>query len=144
MFKHIMVPIDLQEATSWARAFPVAVEAAKRDDARLTLITVMQTSQALALSMAPGIFAFRLDEMESELAGLRARLVPPDLPGESIVREGSIYAEILSAARELGVDLIVMASHRPEMKDYLIGSNAARVVRHAPCSVMVVRDWPVA
>ena len=104
----------------------------------------MPTSQALALSLAPGIFAFRLDEMESELAGLRVRLVPPDVPGELIVREGSIYAEILSASRELGVDLIVMASHRPEMKDYLIGSNAARVVRHAPCSVMVVRDWPVA
>ena len=36
-------------------------------------------------------------------------------------------------------DLIVMASHRPELKDYLIGPNAARVVRHADCSVQVVR-----
>jgi nucleotide-binding universal stress UspA family protein len=143
MFKHIMVPIDLEEATSWARALPVAVEAAQRDHAPLTLISVMPTSQARALSMAPGIFAFRLDEMESEMTGLRERLVPPDIPGETIVRKGSIYAEILSAARELGVDLIVMSSHRPEMKDYLIGANAARVVRHAQCSVMVVRDWPV-
>jgi nucleotide-binding universal stress UspA family protein len=56
------------------------------------------------------------------------------------VRQGSIYSEILSVAREQQVDLIVMASHRPEMKDYLIGTNAARVVRHAACSVLVVRD----
>jgi nucleotide-binding universal stress UspA family protein len=36
--------------------------------------------------------------------------------------------------------MIVMASHRPELKDYLLGPNAARVVRHAECSVLVVRN----
>jgi nucleotide-binding universal stress UspA family protein len=36
--------------------------------------------------------------------------------------------------------VIVLASHRPELKDYLLGPNAARVVRHAKCSVLVVRD----
>jgi nucleotide-binding universal stress UspA family protein len=56
------------------------------------------------------------------------------------VGHGSIYAEILRASRDAGADLIVMASHRPEMKDYLIGANAARVVRHADCSVLVVRE----
>jgi nucleotide-binding universal stress UspA family protein len=35
--------------------------------------------------------------------------------------------------------MIVMASHRPEMSDYLLGANAARVVRHAKISVLVVR-----
>ncbi|TPQ46867.1 universal stress protein UspA, partial [Prosthecomicrobium hirschii] len=35
---------------------------------------------------------------------------------------------------------IVVSSHRPSMATYLIGSNAAKIVRHAPCSVMVVRD----
>jgi nucleotide-binding universal stress UspA family protein len=140
MFAHIMVPIDLQEETSWARALPVGAEAAKRDGAQLTMISIMPTSQALALSMAPSIFALRLDEMASELMALRQRFVPAAVPGDVIVREGSIYAEILSASHTLGVDLIVMASHRPAMKDYLIGTNAARVVRHAACSVMIVRE----
>lgn len=40
----------------------------------------------------------------------------------------------------LGADLIVMASQRPELKDYLLGPNAARVVRHAEQSVLVVRE----
>ncbi len=53
---------------------------------------------------------------------------------------GTIYQEILSAARKIEVDLIVMASHRPALEDYLLGPNAARVVRHADCSVLVVRD----
>lgn len=46
----------------------------------------------------------------------------------------------MAAADKLGCDLIVLSSHRPEMRDYLIGPNAARVVRHAKQSVLVVRD----
>ncbi|MFQ5760821.1 MAG: universal stress protein, partial [Acidiferrobacterales bacterium] len=42
-------------------------------------------------------------------------------------------------AEKAGCDLIVMASQRPELKDYLLGPNAARVVRHANCSVLVAR-----
>ena len=46
----------------------------------------------------------------------------------------------MKAADKLKCDLIVMASHRPELKDYLLGPNAARVVRHARQSVFVVRE----
>ena len=47
---------------------------------------------------------------------------------------------IVTSARDLSANLIVMGSHRPELQDYLLGPNAARVVRHAACSVLVVRD----
>ena len=52
---------------------------------------------------------------------------------------GSISAEIRYTAEELGCDLIVMGSHDPHFTDYLIGSNAAHVALHTPCSVLVVR-----
>ena len=55
------------------------------------------------------------------------------------VRFGSIGHEILATARERKTDLIVMASHRPEVLDYLIGPNAAYVAQHAACSVLVLR-----
>jgi len=45
----------------------------------------------------------------------------------------------LTTAHEQRADLIVMASHRPELKDYLIGPNAAYVAQHAFCSVLVLR-----
>ncbi len=51
-----------------------------------------------------------------------------------------IYEEVLRAAERLGADLIVMAAHRPELSDYLIGPNSARVVRHARQSVLILRD----
>ncbi len=49
------------------------------------------------------------------------------------------YREIMAFADETGCDLIVMTSHRPELSDYLLSPNAARVVRHARQSVLVVR-----
>jgi nucleotide-binding universal stress UspA family protein len=66
--------------------------------------------------------------------------VPDDVRVQHVVGEGSVYEVVLKIAGEVNADLIVMGSHRPELKDYLLGPNAARVVRHANCSVMVVRD----
>ena len=56
------------------------------------------------------------------------------------VAHGSIYHEIMRLADELGCDAIVLVAHRPELRDYLLGPNASRVVRHANQSVLVVRD----
>jgi nucleotide-binding universal stress UspA family protein len=46
----------------------------------------------------------------------------------------------LGVAEEAEADLVVTGSHRPAMKDYLLGTNAARVLRHARCSVLVARE----
>lgn len=56
-----------------------------------------------------------------------------------IVGVGTAYHEILSLAEKDGADLIVLGAHRPDLSDYLLGPNAARVVRHSTCSVFVVR-----
>jgi nucleotide-binding universal stress UspA family protein len=55
------------------------------------------------------------------------------------VRCGSVSRELTAAAREHGADLIVMASHRPGLRDYLIGPISAHVAQHGPCSVLVLR-----
>jgi len=55
-------------------------------------------------------------------------------------RRRQCYAEILGVAEEAGAHLIVVGSHRPAMRDYLLGTNASRVVRHASSSVLVARD----
>lgn len=56
-----------------------------------------------------------------------------------IVAVGNVYEEVLKAAELAQTDLIVIGAHRPDLKDYLLGPNAARVVRHSTCSVYVVR-----
>ncbi len=89
---------------------------------------------------------FPADFEEKALAAAKARLgeflsehVAGDIEASGHVAHGVIYEEILNAADKLGCDLIVLSSHRPELRDFLIGPNAARVVRHAERSVLVVR-----
>jgi nucleotide-binding universal stress UspA family protein len=57
----------------------------------------------------------------------------------TVVRQGGIYHEVIEEAKAMPADLIVMTSHRPDMRSYFLGSNAGHVVRYAGCSVLVVR-----
>ncbi len=65
--------------------------------------------------------------------------VPKDVSSRAIVAQGRAYEQILRIAEEIGCDAIVMAAGNPDLAQYLLGPNAARVVRHATCSVLVVR-----
>ncbi len=61
----------------------------------------------------------------------------PDVEG--IIVKGHSGRSIIDQATEMGADCIVLGSHKPGLIDYLLGSTAARVVRHAPCAVHVLR-----
>jgi nucleotide-binding universal stress UspA family protein len=142
MFKSILVPIDIAHRSSWQFALPQAIELAKAGGSALTVMTVVRDLKAMLEGVHLG---YQLEQMVTEAEGKLAAVL--DLyraDGVSIqveVRTGSIAHEILAAARSHGADLILMASHRPEMRDYLIGPNAAHVVQHASCSVLVLRRF---
>ncbi len=142
MFQKILVPIDLAFRPRRRRALPVAVDLAQKYGGRIEALTVIPDyGMPMVGSFFPGDFAEKaVREAEKELRELVAEYVPEGIVAGVGVRRGTIYQEILAAASELGCDAIVMAAHRPEMKDYLIGSNASRVVRHAGQMVVVVRD----
>ena len=111
-------------------------------EARFELLTVLPAPDGAVI-----VQYFPKDYPETSLKNARARLeafardnVPEAVSVRAHVAHGSVYDEILKTADEVGADLIVMASHRPELSDYLLGPNAARVVRHAKGSVFVVRE----
>ncbi len=58
---------------------------------------------------------------------------------EAVLLDGHPAREITQYAKKIGADCIVMGSHKPELLDYLIGSTASHVIRHAPCAVHVLR-----
>ena len=139
MYKKILLPIDNTQESSWRAALPAAVAQARQQGAALHVVTVVPEAPALPnlpADYGSGMVDFARDKLD---AILRDR-VPQDLSVTSAVRQGTVYREILAEAAAAGADLIVMAAHRPELRDYLLGPNAARVVRHATCSVFVVRD----
>jgi len=58
---------------------------------------------------------------------------------EAVVLIGYPGPTVTEYAETIGADCIIVGSHKPELQDYLLGSTAARIVRHAPCSVHVLR-----
>ncbi len=142
MYKSILLPVDLGHKSSWEKAAPEAVALAKQNGAKIHLLTVIPDfGMAVVGSFFPANYAEQALQSASEKAvALASEIIPGDLLAKVHTAYGSAYQEIISTANKQGCDLIVMASHRPEMSDYLLGPNAARVVRHAEQSVMIVRN----
>jgi nucleotide-binding universal stress UspA family protein len=144
MFNEILVPVDLEEESSWRKALPVAVEMCRKFGKKIHLIAVLPT---YGMAIVGGFFPEDFEKKafaaaQEKLAALAKEQIPEDVAVDCIVRQGTIYEEIVNARAKLGdaCDLIVMASHRPKLEDYLIGPNAARVLRHSKVTVMVVRE----
>lgn len=142
MFKSILVPIDLAQESSWRFAIPEAIELAKAGNGKLTAMTVVRDMKSIFEGVA---LPFQLEravaDARKELAVIAGNFRTDAMAIAQEVRFGSIGREILAAAKGHSCDLIVMASHRPEVLDYLIGPNAAHVAQHASCSVLVLRKY---
>ena len=138
-FEKILVPVDLGEDSSWKEALPTAIDQAQHAGGELHIVTVVPEEPPQLAWLPEDYSAKMIAYANSQLDNLIATSIPEQMKAEKHVRQGTIYSEIVKLARELGIDLIVMASHRPELKDYLLGPNAARVLRHADCPVLVIR-----
>ncbi len=142
MFKSILVPIDIAHRSSWQFALPQAIELGTAGKTKLTVVTVVRELKA----MFEGVrFEFQLERMMSDARAKLAQIVAEfdanGIAADQNILFGSISAEICKAAKDVGADLIVMASHRPEMRDYLVGPNAAYVAQNVSCSVLVLRRF---
>jgi len=136
MYKTIIVPIDLGHVEHGKPTIDVAKSLADKG-AKIVLVNVVEGVPAHVTSVLPDDAHEKIIEhAESELKTL-AKLAGADV--EAVIREGHPPSAIITLAEEKGADLIIVASHRPDWHDYLLGSTAARVVRHAQCSVLVVR-----
>jgi nucleotide-binding universal stress UspA family protein len=141
MYDNILVPIDLNEESSWRKALPTAITLCHAFDAKLHVVTVVPDYGMTVLGQyfPPDAEQAMTEKTWRELKALCAKEVPSDLKVHHLVLKGTIYQRIIEAGAQVKADLIVMASHRPELADYLIGPNAAKVVRHYERSVLVVR-----
>ena len=143
MFKSILLPIDLNADASWLKALPTAATLCKAFGAKLHVMNVVPAfGSGVVANYFPQDFEEKtLQAAEKHLEEFGEQHIKPlGIEYEVHLAHGSIYREVLKADEKLDCDLIVMASHRPEITDYLLGPNAERVVRHASCSVMVVRN----
>ena len=139
----ILVPIDFSDASKEALAY--AVPLAAQFAAKLTILHVVEPVATPDFAKS---FPLALDSARV-LAACRRRLrqivkeqqIDPKLVEAVFARPGRSYHEITEAARTLDTDLIIIATHGyTGLKHALLGSTTERVVRHAPCPVLVVRE----
>lgn len=135
MYQNILVPISFDDDRNGAAALRVAQEL-RQPGGQMTLLHVMEEAPAYAISFLPTDYHDAAKgAIEAELGKLSTGLDPV----EAQVIDGHAGRSILSFAEEIGADCIVIASHRPGMRELLLGTTADQVTRHAGCTVHVVR-----
>ena len=145
MFTKILVPIDLSENNLSAMAASRVVEFVKKTQTsgqpcHVRFVTVLSLLPVALMDYVPTDFNVEQEKATTEdLAAFAAKLDLPATQVSTVVLTGGIYSQILDEAKNWGADVIVIGSHRPAMSTYLLGSNATAIVRHAPCSVLVLR-----
>ncbi len=138
--EQILVPVDLADAGKAEALVKEAVKYGQRQDVSFTLLHVVSALPGYMTADLAELFAEKMTENARTRLESFAQVQASALKAKTMVRVGTPQHEIIAVAKEIDADLIIIASHKPEAVDYLLGSVAAAVVRHAPCSVLVYRN----
>lgn len=138
--KSILVPVDFPKSSE--KVLFYAAGFAEQFGAKITLLHVLEPMLYVCEFDCIPADDVNLDKRAKDrLELLASRTVMPGLISKSFVRRGAPFNEISTFARELGIDLIIVSTHGyTGLQHILLGSTAERVVRHAPCPVLLVRE----
>lgn len=142
MYKHILVPVDLNEEGFADQAVQQAVWLAKQSHAELHLLTVMP---AVHMPMVSSYFPKDAEEkmardLSDHLSSFAAHNIADDVVYHTYVKRGKVHTTIVEYACKLGADVIIMPSHkRNTLNRVVLGSVASQVVDHSPIHVMVLK-----
>ena len=143
MSRPVLCAVDISNTGKDDAVLKEAKRLADLDGAQLDVVTVIPD---FGKSLVAGFFdqSHHDDAVASAKAALKDQITASlgadaDAAVRHLVATGTAYEEILRVAKETGCGLIVIGAHKPDFADYLLGPNAARVVRHSTCSVHVVR-----
>ena len=136
LYQSILIPIDIAHPESALAMF---------EKAKALLVEGGQMTVVYAIPDIPAYVTFEMPEgflpvtMRKADQSLREIVAESGVSADVQILTGQAPRAILAAADSVKADLVIVASHRPGLSDYLLGSTAARVVRHAQCSVLVMR-----
>jgi nucleotide-binding universal stress UspA family protein len=135
MYKNIIVPVALDHGHDPAEAIAIA-KALLADGGKITLLSVIEPIAGYVATYIP---EGQLEKNRQEiLANLEADAGGDDCIDTRVIM-GHPGSAIVDHAKDNDVDLIVIASHKPGLQDFFLGSTAARVVRYSKCAVHVLR-----
>lgn len=138
---HILVPVDFSEGTALALDYAIAL--GLKFSSKITLFHVLEpiTPPPDGLIMTYNPYDTAMAEEASRKLRDLAASVAGKLQVDTDQTTGIPWDRIVEKAKQRGVDLIIMPTHgRTGLKHLFLGSVAERVVRHAACPVLVVRN----
>ena len=138
MFKKVLIPVDVTVKEDAQKLLKAAKSLTAGWACEIHVATVVPT-----VSM-PIVGSYFDKDFEAKSSAAAAQELASTVSGADIdayehVLAGTVYDAVIDKASKLGVDLILIGAHQPDLRDYLLGSNAARVVRHSKSSVLVLR-----
>jgi len=141
MYKTILLPLALDQGHG-SRSMEIA-RRLRAEGGKIIAVHVLDKIPSFAsYYMSPDNEKMPSDiEKEIHAAAIKgiAERIGPEKDVEAVVLSGHPGRTITDYAEKIGADCIIVGSHRPEMKDFFLGSTAARIMRYAPCSVHVLR-----
>ena len=136
MYKTIIVPIDLGHTEKGKAMIDTAAKLIDKGG-RIIVVNIVEEIPGFVVAQLPeGVLRKSSENAASELKDM---VSAAGVDTEVEVRTGRPATTINAIADDKEADLIIVASHKPGMQDYLLGSTAAGIVRHAKCSVLVTR-----
>ena len=142
MFKSILIPVDLEEPAFARPAIEVALRELDRSGGSIHLMTVIPgfASPLVASYFDPAMVEKAHQAVDQHLVEYAQQALPKDVPYTLSVHQGHPAERIVKQAKKIHADLIIMsAHHRGRLDTALLGSNSARVVERAQCSVLILR-----
>jgi len=137
MYQNIALPIDLAHADQLNKAIKTGTDLAKHYNATLTFVGVTGPAPS-SVANSPEEYADKLQQFAAD----QAAEVNIEIQSKAVVskdRAVDLDKTLDNTFHDMGVDLVVMASHIPGLKDYVFHSNAGYLASHSDLSVMVVR-----
>lgn len=138
MFKKIMVPVDLNHADKLAKALNTAADLANHHGATICYVGVTAATPG-AVAHNPEEFGRKLAAFADQQAGVHG-VKTESKPMTTHDPAVDLDDALVEALAQTGCDLVVMATHVPNISDYLWSSNGGRIASHSRASVFLVRD----
>ena len=142
MFKNIIIPVDLSDKESIKVVLPAALNFVNAFGSKLHLVHIMPNfGMRMVEEYLPRYWMRdQKDKYNKLFDGLVKNFIPEDVEVLFHIGRGAIYDEIINYSEKVEADLIILSAVRPQLKDYMLGPNASKIVRHSSISVLVIRD----
>ncbi|MCP4185573.1 MAG: universal stress protein [Hyphomicrobiales bacterium] len=136
MYNKILVPIEFSHVDTGINAIQIAKKLLNKDGQIFLLSVIGEMPSSVEVQLSTDWTSNNQKMAYQTLA----KIANNEGTGLNVeIMFGHAANSILSAAETHRADLIIIASHKPGLSDYFLGSTAARVVRHAQCPVLVNR-----